>query len=109
MLKVSHHGSKYATSNEFLDAVNAAYAVISAGKNNPYGHPHEETMQRLLNHNITVYGTFASGTVIMSTDGQTIEVHGNPESIPEFSSTVTLALTLALTALFCFVRKRGLT
>ena len=109
VLKVSHHGSKNATSNEFLDVVNATYAVISAGKNNPYGHPHEETMQRLLNHNITVYGTFASGTIIMSTDGQTIEVHGNPEPIPEFSSTITLALTLVLTALFCFTRKLGLT
>jgi len=104
VLKVAHHGSKLTTSNEFLDAVKPIYAVISAGKNNPYGHPHEETIQRLLNHNVTIYGTFASGTIIMSADGQTIEIHGNPEPIPEHSST-TLMLILILITLFCFTRK----
>ena len=103
VLKVAHHGSKYATSDKFLDAVKPVYAVISAGKNNRYGHPHEETIQRLLNHNVTIYGTFASGTIKMSTDGQTIEVYGNPEPIPEYSSTI-LMLILILTALFYFAR-----
>ena len=50
VLKVGHHGSS-STSEEFLEAVNPQYAVISAGKDNQYGHPHEEIITRLLEKN----------------------------------------------------------
>lgn len=63
-LKVSHHGSKYATSNEFLDLVKSKEAIISAGKNNSYGHPNEEVLQRLIQYKINIFRTDQSGDVI---------------------------------------------
>ncbi len=107
VLKVAHHGSKYATSEEFLDAVNPAYAVISAGIGNPYGHPHNETVQRLLNKGVTVYGTYVSGTIVMGTDGQTVYVYGNPTPISEFSQNMALCLMLILTATIISLKRRG--
>ncbi|NTV41585.1 MAG: MBL fold metallo-hydrolase [Candidatus Moranbacteria bacterium] len=56
-LKVSHHGSKYATSNEFLEKVGPSDAIISVGKNNSYGHPNPELMQRLTSHRIKIIRT----------------------------------------------------
>jgi len=47
ILKVAHHGSKYSTPAQLLDVLHPKYAVISAGKENAYGHPHEETLERL--------------------------------------------------------------
>lgn len=105
VLKVAHHGSKYATSTEFLEAVNPTYAVISAGLNNSYGHPHNETIQRLVNKGVTIYGTHVSGTIIMSTDGQIIQVYGNPTPISEFSLNMILCLMLASTILIFSLRK----
>lgn len=47
LLKVAHHGSRYSSSQQFLDQVQPSCAVISAGRGNRYGHPHEETLERL--------------------------------------------------------------
>lgn len=47
VLKAAHHGSKGSTSEEFLAAARPALAVISCGRNNSYGHPHRETLDRL--------------------------------------------------------------
>jgi len=63
ILKVSHHGSKYATSNEFLDAVNSQDAIISVGKNNFYGHPNQEVLQRLLEHKARIFRTDEIGDI----------------------------------------------
>jgi beta-lactamase superfamily II metal-dependent hydrolase len=63
-LKVAHHGSKYATSNEFLEAVRPTDAIISVGKNNSYGHPNQEVLQRLLSHRINIRRTDESGDVV---------------------------------------------
>ncbi|MHB1041945.1 MAG: ComEC/Rec2 family competence protein [Eubacteriales bacterium] len=70
VLKVGHHGSRTSTSASFLKAVQPVYAVISAGKNNDYGHPHTVTMNKLEKANIKVYRTDQSGTVIASSDGK---------------------------------------
>ena len=47
VLKVAHHGSAYSTPEELLTMLKPVYTVISCGKDNVYGHPHEETLQRL--------------------------------------------------------------
>jgi len=84
ILKVGHHGSNTATSQQFLDLVSPSYAIISAGLNNKYGHPHNETIQKLLTKGVTIYETITSGTIIASTDGTTITFHNNPQPIPEY-------------------------
>src|SRR5690606_9817236 len=61
ILKVAHHGSKYSTSAEFLDKVNPAESVISAGKNNRYGHPNPEALERLKNKKIRILRTDEMG------------------------------------------------
>lgn len=63
VLKVGHHGSKYSTSNEFLEAVRPTDAIISVGKNNRYGHPAPEAMERIKNHKINIFRTDESGDI----------------------------------------------
>jgi len=63
ILKVSHHGSKHATSNEFLKAVKPEKAVVSSGENS-YGHPTEELLNRLKNINAQIFRTDEIGDVI---------------------------------------------
>lgn len=62
ILKVAHHGSKSATSSAFLDLYHPMAAIVSVGKNN-YGHPCEETLNRLINFGVTTYRTNKSGTI----------------------------------------------
>jgi len=63
ILKVSHHGCKHATSNEFLKAVKPEKAIISSGENS-YGHPTEELLNRLKNINARIFRTDQIGDVI---------------------------------------------
>lgn len=74
ILKVAHHGSRYTTSNEFLDKVNPKIAVISCGINNDYGHPHKETLQRLKDKNIKVYRTDIHGDITITSNGETYKI-----------------------------------
>ncbi|MBQ2753298.1 MAG: DNA internalization-related competence protein ComEC/Rec2 [Firmicutes bacterium] len=67
VLKVAHHGSKYSTGEEFIEAVGCDAAVISAGENNYYGHPDSEVMKRL--EGINSYVTSVNGAVLIKTDG----------------------------------------
>lgn len=69
ILKVSHHGSKYSTCNAFLNATTPSVGVISVG-NNPYGHPTDETLNRLRDHGVTIYRTDLNGTITITTDGE---------------------------------------
>ena len=79
VLKVGHHGSRYSTSDEFLEAVSPDYAVISCGKDNDYGHPHEETISRLAGHGARILRTDREGTVIITYDGRDLKVRtGQP-------------------------------
>ncbi|MBD5551938.1 MAG: DNA internalization-related competence protein ComEC/Rec2 [Lachnospiraceae bacterium] len=65
VLKVAHHGSKYSTPQEFLEMTDPVYAIISAGKDNRYGHPHEELIERLEKQGCYIYRTTESGAVTM--------------------------------------------
>ena len=73
VLKIGHHGSSTATTEAFLQAVNPQVAVISCGIDNSYGHPHEETMQRLQEKALTIYRTDEDGTILATCDGTSIE------------------------------------
>jgi competence protein ComEC len=68
VLKVGHHGSKYATSSGFLAVVDPQVAVISVGEGNTFGHPSDETLARL--NGVEVYRTDQRGTVTLATDGE---------------------------------------
>lgn len=70
ILKVGHHGSRYASSDPFLDAIQPEVALISAGKNNSYGHPHSQLLQRLERRQVKIFRTDAHGTIEVTTDGR---------------------------------------
>lgn len=63
ILKVSHHGSKTSTTEKILDLVNPKIAVISVGRNNTFGHPNIEVLQRLVARGIRVRRTDMEGEV----------------------------------------------
>jgi len=70
VLKVAHHGSRYATSREFLGKTRPEIAVISVAKNNSYGHPTPETLGGLKDVGAEVWQTAISGTVAIFSDGE---------------------------------------
>jgi competence protein ComEC len=74
VIKIGHHGSHTSTSEEFLKKASPTYAIISAGKDNEYGHPHEETINLLNKSNIEIYRTDLSGTIVIMSDGYNINV-----------------------------------
>lgn len=74
VLVAGHHGSSTSSGAAFLDAVNPAYVAISCGMGNSYGHPHEETLQRLQTRQIQVNRTDQEGSIVYLTDGKNISV-----------------------------------
>lgn len=74
VLKVPHHGSKNGLTQEMLEKVSPELAVISVGKNNRYGHPHEEVMGILSEMGVETLRTDTQGEVEVVTDGKTWEV-----------------------------------
>lgn len=71
ILKLGHHGSKTSSSEEYLRATTPSLALISAGVNNRYGHPHQEVLDRLRALGIPWVSTQDVGTYTLTTDGQT--------------------------------------
>lgn len=74
VLKVSHHGSKYGSGKEFLEAVRPRFAVVSVAAKNNYGHPASDTLIRLDSIGAKVLRTDKSGTVSFETDGKELKV-----------------------------------
>jgi competence protein ComEC len=74
VLKVGHHGSRSSSTPEFIEAVSPRVAVVSVGRDNDYGHPSVEVLQRLDAHGVHVLRTDDEGTMILSTDGHWLEV-----------------------------------
>lgn len=78
ILKVGHHGSNSSTSSAFLDKTKPEVAIISCGKNNSYGHPHEETLKSLSDRGVKIYRTDISGHIVITTNGKTYTVNKQP-------------------------------
>ena len=77
VLKVAHHGSKNSTSEEFLKAANPMLAIISCGEGNRYGHPHEETLERLEKADVPWFCTKDYGAITVTVDGKShVKVRG---------------------------------
>ncbi|MBQ9157358.1 MAG: DNA internalization-related competence protein ComEC/Rec2 [Eubacterium sp.] len=77
VLKVAHHGSKYSSRESFLSLFpGLETAMISAGKGNRYGHPHEELLKRLRDRGISIYVTKESGALCLRTDGYEYDITG---------------------------------
>jgi competence protein ComEC len=74
VLKTGHHGSKNSTTQEFLAAVRPQVAVISAGEDNPYGHPNRELLERLEQAGVWILRTAREGAVHVFTDGNSLEI-----------------------------------
>lgn len=68
ILKVGHHGSRTSTSYDFVKAVSPIYALISDGKNNKYGHPHQDILETLTKFGAKILRTDLLGTIIFSCD-----------------------------------------
>jgi len=68
--QVGHHGSETSTSEDFLEAVDPSYAVISCAEGNEYGHPHARTLNALRERGVKVYRTDEAGTIIALSDGK---------------------------------------
>ena len=74
LLKVAHHGSAYSTKEEMLSVLRPRLALISCGKSNGYGHPHEELLERLENAGCRICVTACCGAVTVRTDGEKLWV-----------------------------------
>ena len=74
ILKVSHHGSKYSTIDEFLAKVSPQIAVIEVGKDNSYGHPTQEVLDRLVKYGIDIFRTDQNGDIKIISDGKNIQL-----------------------------------
>lgn len=71
VLKAGHHGSRTSTSGEWLEKVNPSFVVISAGKDNSYGHPHQEVVDKIIASGATLLST-TDGAVRFVSDGKTL-------------------------------------
>jgi len=87
ILKVGHHGSRTASSPDFLAVTNPETAIYMAGEGNTYGHPHEETIQALSAIGAKIYGTDVHGTIKVSTDGESYSI-GTEKKVPPISPPV---------------------
>lgn len=76
VLKVAHHGSKNSTSQGFLSVLHPECAIISAGKNNRYGHPSKETLNRLAEDGVVSFCTIEKGAIRIRTDGEKYQIRG---------------------------------
>jgi len=74
ILKVGHHGSYSSTSSSFLSRVQPETAIIMVGKDNPYSHPHKQTLDLLKDYGVTVYRTDLDGTIVIRSDGMSYSV-----------------------------------
>jgi len=78
VLKAGHHGSKYSTNDTWLSAVHPKYIAISAGKDNSYGHPSPEVLERIKKEGAKIFSTIDLGTLRFVSDGYSVSVPSYP-------------------------------
>lgn len=74
LIKVPHHGSRTSSTQEFIEAVNAKYAIISVGRTSPFGHPHKDVVDRWKAAGVNVMTTGTRGMISLSTDGRDLQI-----------------------------------
>ena len=84
ILKAGHHGSSTSSSLAFLQKVKPAAVILSYGKDNTYGHPHDEVMANLKQLGTKAYSTAQDGTIIVTTNGTTYSIDAK-----EFTAPIT--------------------
>lgn len=92
ILKVGHHGSRYASSAEFLNAVYPDVAIIQCGEGNSYGHPHKEAISRLDNIQAKTLRNDKSGNILLRTDGKSI-YDASGEAVKKAENAQPVSLT----------------
>ncbi len=85
VLKLGHHGANTSTSEDFISHVQPKYAIVSAGKDNQYGHPTAEILQKMQAHNIKVFRTDQQGTIIATSNGTDITFNTDSSKIEQNS------------------------
>lgn len=78
VLKVGHHGSKAAMNSAWIEAVKPNYGVISCGRDNDYGHPHEETLKLLAEKDVQLFRTDVQGHIVATSNGTEITWNCEP-------------------------------
>lgn len=74
IVKVAHHGSRTSSTQEFIEATKAEYAITPVGRKSRFGHPHKEVVERWENSGAKVLTTGERGTITISTDGKNLEI-----------------------------------
>ena len=87
ILKVGHHGSRTASSKDFLSITSPEVAIYMDGEDNTYGHPHEETIVALSNIGAMICGTDVHGTIVVLTNGQTYTIQSSNPNPPVISES----------------------
>jgi competence protein ComEC len=80
VLKVAHHGSKYSTFEDLLNIIRPEYSLISCGKDNFYGHPHKELLDRLVEIGSDIRITYETGAIQIITDGKKMKIRNYLEN-----------------------------
>lgn len=80
VLVLGHHGSDTSSSWDFLASTAPAYAVISCGKDNQYGHPHADTLEKMQSMDIGIFRTDDQGTIVATSNGSTISFNVEPST-----------------------------
>lgn len=88
VIKVGHHGSDTSSSISFVKKVNPAYAIISVGKNNKYSHPASTILDKWESVGAEIYRTDEEGTIILTSDGEGIQIQ-NSEKIIDSNSSIS--------------------
>jgi beta-lactamase superfamily II metal-dependent hydrolase len=94
ILKVGHHGSYSSTSSSFLARVQPETAIVMVGKDNPYGHPHQQTLDLLKRYGVTVYRTDRDGTIVIRSNGMSYSVKTETNTRDFWAATSPKTVTL---------------